>query len=237
MNRELLRKIQSRGYWRVNFHPLSFKRDKISKLIECVKIIQDCYVQLRGWSYPFFREELLYEGGINYGQDYIETEIDFQHHKELWRFYQSAQFIHYRALWEDWYENEIWFDERSTIPTPREIISVEGVIYLLTEIFEFIKRLAKKEIYNEGLKLVILLVNTENRRLANTNYEKSGFYNEYKTTLYQINFEKIYYSDDIIIKSNEYAYEAISHFFERFKWFPPIKNIQEIQKSFLGRRS
>ena len=232
MNWDLINKIKSRGYWRINFHPLIFEKERIKSLRDCIEIINDCCLQLRGWPYPPLNEEK-----INAGQDFIENEIDSSHHKELWRFYQSAQFIHYRALWEDWLESEIWFDEISAIPNPGEIIAVEGIVFLLTEIFEFVKGLAKKKLYDDGIKINISLVNTEGRRLANTNCERVGFFVEYKSSLYQIPLEKFYKSKDIITYSFDYAVESSIYFFERFKWFPPIKNIQEIQKSFLGRRS
>ena len=107
----------------------------------------------------------------------------------------------------------------------------------MTEIFEFIKGLVKKGLYDDGIKINISLINTKERRLAIIDPNRVPFFFEYKSPLSEISLEKIYKNEDIMVHSSDYAIDFSIYFFERFKWInPPIKNIKEIQKNFLERK-
>ncbi len=96
--RETLNKIKSCGYWRINIRPLNFEKEMITSLSRCEEIIENAVVKLRGWPYPVFHHNLK----IQKGQDWIQTIGRFEDETEIWRFFQSSQFIHYFALREDW---------------------------------------------------------------------------------------------------------------------------------------
>jgi len=235
---EILKEIKSRGYWKINFYPLGAKETRIREIANLQKFVEKHAVSLRGWPYPFYREE-----DRKIGQDYIEVSVDFgksglfPHHKESWRFYQSGQFIHYRALWEDWYSSPIFFNETQEIPKPGAIISIYGVIYLATEILEFIRRIAAEGIYNEGIRFHLSLVNTENRKLAITDPNRTGFYQDYRSSMSEIDFEDSFGKDQIMSSSKEIALEVARQIFARFGWFmPSIKPLQADQENFLQRR-
>ena len=65
---DLLEKIKSRGYWKVNIKPMKFKEDLINTPAECKEIIQEVQVRLRGWYYPYFS----YNNPPTANLDYIE---------------------------------------------------------------------------------------------------------------------------------------------------------------------
>ncbi len=123
---------------------------------------------------------------------------------------------------------------KQTIP-PREInkpvLALEYTIYLLTEIFEFLSRLAKQGIYKEGVNLKIELINTEKRRLFILSPMRANFLQEYKTGSPKLSYSKRLNEEEVINKPKELALEAIRWFVERFGWKTPninaLRNIQE----------
>lgn len=66
-------------------------------------------VRLRGRDYSHTEENALI-----YGQDYMESSLEFESNKEIWRIYQSGQFVHHIAMREDWQqEDNMIFDGKS----------------------------------------------------------------------------------------------------------------------------
>src|ERR1043166_6582061 len=98
--KEVEKKIRSRGYWRVVIRPSSFIAER-ARLRDLEQIARDTVVQLRGWDYPHFPRD-----GVTRGNDFIEalTDSGWIQHIELWRLYQSGQFVHLFAMREDWLE-------------------------------------------------------------------------------------------------------------------------------------
>src|SRR6266571_644849 len=120
---DLGNEIRSRGYWRVNVRPTVFIPERVA-LRELEAITRDSIVQLRGWDYPHFPRE-----GVTRGNDFIEgaTEAAFISHLEVWRLYQSGQFIHLFSMREDWVEG-------TPLPglgnvKPGELLSWESPLY------------------------------------------------------------------------------------------------------------
>src|SRR6266571_4616409 len=143
---DLGNEIRSRGYWRVNVRPTVFIPERVA-LRELEAITRDSIVQLRGWDYPHFPRE-----GVTRGNDFIEgaTEAAFISHLEVWRLYQSGQFIHLFSMREDWVEG-------TPLPglgnvKPGELLSLESTLYTITEIFLFAARLAQRMAQGHALR-------------------------------------------------------------------------------------
>jgi len=151
--KERLEKIKSNGYWRVNIRPIHFEEHRIESLERCWDIVDLCCVRLRGWDYPAVSEKEKI-----FGDDYVQSGADFRGMIELWRFYQSGQFIHYFSCLEDYWkenigENSRWLGEVSTL-------------YRVTEIYEFATRLAMKDVFKNGVIISIMLKGMKGRSLA-----------------------------------------------------------------------
>jgi len=65
-----------------------------------------CLLGLRflGLDYPDIPRE-----GITRHKDFLQGLTSWEHHLELWRLYQSAQFVHLFAFQEDWWSESEWF--------------------------------------------------------------------------------------------------------------------------------
>ncbi len=236
MKTEFLDKIKSRGYWRVNFQPL-VDAQKLT-LEECKEIVRKNSVALRGWNYPHFPPRSEEDQGLIPGNNYYEGWVDGGSYKEFWKMYQSEQFIHYKALKEDWFEGDIWFNKMAENIKPGAFLGITGgVVYQITEVFEYLSRLGKAGLYNEGVIVSIGLHNTENRQLWIENGMRAPLYQRYLTGAQIIEFDKAYSKEQVIIASKELALEVIKHIFARFGWHtPPIDTFKKDQDDLLSGR-
>jgi hypothetical protein len=148
---ERLEKIKSQGYWRVNIRPIDFDEHRIESLERCWEIIEDCRVLFFIRPYPVINKM-----EKAYGYDWIQSGDEINGASELWRFYQSGQFIHYFPCMEDYsYDEEI------------HSLNIWSVFYKITEIYEFATRLAEKGVYKNHIKISIKLIGMMNRGLSN----------------------------------------------------------------------
>ena len=232
--KETIKKIKSQGYWRVNIRPLNFIKDRIASLSQCEEIIRNAVVELRGWPYPTAH----YNIPILRGQNWIQVVADYGDEIEVWRFYQSGQFSQFLALREDLMDLE---PIKNRVIPAREItkpvLCLEYTVFLLTEIFEFLSRIAKQGIYKEGVEIKIELINTENRKLFIFDPMRAGFLEDYKTADSKLSYQKTLNEEEIIEKSKDCALEAILWFIDRFGWRNPnVTAIKDMQQKLLERR-
>lgn len=234
---DVLNTVKSKGYWRINFEPLTYNENKLT-IFQCKELVEKNSLHLRGWDYPHVPQrhgdDTALEPGNNYYQGWLDWKDD--KYKEFWRMYQSGQFIHYLALREDWleeYQNKnMWADDE--IFKPGETLGVVGATYQITEIFEFLSRLIADGLYEDGVNVSISLNNTQDRKLMVDQFLRMGFSTPKKTSSDKISFSKKYTKEDIVSDPMKRATEVIVHFFERFGWNPPnVDVIKEDQKKFL----
>ena len=214
---EVKKRIKERGYWKINFHPIKFIPNLIPSGEDCIEILTNNIVRLRGWDYPHIPREGVDNQGIYPGDDYYEAYIDWDIHKEAWRFYQSGQFIHYRALEEDWMQESVF---GYNYIKPGSILEVIMTIYTLTEIFEFLRRLTVgSNVYEEGGIIKIELINMNGRMLKLLDPMRSSLSMSYIARIPEIKIpEKIVTKEDIMNKSKELALESLAHVFKTFGW-------------------
>lgn len=237
LKKDLLEKIQKRGYWRINFQPL-IDTQKFTSLGECKDIVEKNTVELRGWDYPHFPRRRGDDTGLEPGENFYQGWVDWENHKEFWRMYQSGQFIHYLALREDWLEEDSWRQNLHEKIKPMSSLGIIGsVVYQMTEIFEFLSRLGTAGIYDEGVRVSIALHNTENRELWIEDSMRAPFFQPYKTGMQKIEFVKEFTKEQSISSPKDLAFEVIKHIFDRFGWHnPPIETIKKDQDSLLSGR-
>ena len=151
--KDRMEKIKSTGYWRVNIRPIQFEEHRIESLERCWEIMESCHVLLRGWDYPAVSEKEKI-----FGDDWVQSGADFRGMVELWKFYQSGQFIHYFSCREDYRQKEV--------DTNSRWLGVISTLYRITEIYEFSARMAIKEVFGSGVIISIKLKGMEDRSLA-----------------------------------------------------------------------
>ncbi len=225
---DLLKKIISRGYWKITIRPKEFNSELITPISQCISIIKDNSLKLGGWDYPHF--DLNIKPLI--ATDYIEQSTDWWDHLEYWRYYQSGQFIHYCGLGEDWQEQRTewpqWIDSK-----PGESLAIFETLFMITQIFEFSARLAIKNILGSECFLKIELHNINNRKLFMDRRNRMLSY-DYKCIVNELirTFELT--AADLISNSSQYSIEHTIWLLNRFNWtgISPIIFTDE-QKKFI----
>jgi len=160
-----LEKIKSKGYWHVNIRPIEFEERRIESLDRCWDVVESCSVYLRGWPYPYYPRVDEREKASR-DDDWVQSSIDFNGIVELWRFYQSGQFIHYFSCLEDYRINEAGIYKPMIASRGLSILST---LYRITEIYEFTTRLALKNVFQDAVQISIKLVGMKDRELFEWN--------------------------------------------------------------------
>lgn len=202
-------KFKSKGYWEIVIRPSKFIEKRIPSLRDCVDIIRDNNVLFRGWDYPHYDSS----NGPIPGGDYMEQSFCWEEygHIEIWRYYQSGQFAHYLAVWEDW---DRGIKDRGNNRDPK-VLNLISTIYLLTEIFEFAARLGTKGYLGDSCEIKITLHDAKDRSLISP----VGFLSpNYVSNLPEISYSVILSVSDLIGNADDHALTAAKYLFERFNW-------------------
>jgi hypothetical protein len=222
----LLEKIKSKGYWYVNFAPVEFIPERIKNIIDCKQIIKENQVRFKGWSYPIFPPEVSDRYGINTGKNYQEGWVDVEGNKEIWRLYQSTQFVQYLALQEDWYAEHSLFPDYLTKIKPKTILGVTETLFTITEIFEFISKFYLKNVFSGELNVEITLFNILGRKLKSLDLNRAPLLSDYISSSNEIIFARKY-SQESFLNSTSLSLEVAVYFFNRFSWDNPSLTILE----------
>lgn len=231
MNEALLERIRTRGHWRINFRPRAYV-PQILSLPRCKELVESNKVQLRGWDYPHIQRNEEH-GGQRPAGEYYESWTEWQNHLEFWRMYRSAQFLHYLALREDWLEESNWPTDLARSIKPLGALGIVGSIYQITEIFEFIFRLARTGLYSTGVEVSIVLHNTENRALWVDDARRMPFFEARLTGAPSIKIVRELTGEELLFGDAKLSISATLELFENFAWQPSPELVAEERGRFL----
>lgn len=227
MSTQLLDKIRSRGYWQVIVRPNLFQDKLIPKMSELYPLLQRSKVSLRGWDFPHLDSRTEPERH----SDWIEQEYEWDRFLEVWRFYQSGQFIHISGIKDDWLEQS----RLSSVPPywkPNAFLSIPGVVFRFTEIYEFTARLALTEPFAnvDGYVLQVLIRGLKGRRLHFDDLRPMQDSNQWVSNTEEYRFEARHAAGELIAHPRELALNPSRVLFERFHWDPTDAVLREIQQ-------
>ena len=213
----LIEKIQSRGYWRTIIRPDRFSQDKIN-YSDLYSLVQNTSVDIFGGGFPNVIEE-----PPSKGLDCVGQEIEKGYFLEIWRLYQSGQFIHYADILDDWFSI-------SNNLQPGKQLTIGEVIRQFTGIFVFASHLALADVYAEDTYVVIdvLLKGLQGRQLIFSRPGRSHYEAQIPEYPYTGRFQK----DELIARSKELALQASREVFSRFGWNPAQAILEDIQSTF-----
>jgi len=241
MNKEdIIKKIKSKGYWEINIRPDVYNSQRIEKQ-KIKEIMRSAVVELRGWDYPHFIDS---EGEPYPILNGIEKYVDWSNHVEFWRMMQSANFYHLLALREDWIEAERYKHMQIGLGDSKELqdkrwLGVLGTLYTVTEIFEFAKRLASQNIFDENIIIEIKLYDLADRILVIDSSNKVPFMLERKAKISEpwTYHKNLFSVNELLNKADELALDAFIDLVYLFSWDnPPVENLKNDQQKFLQGR-
>lgn len=227
-----LARIHETAYWRILIHPIDYDDHRLPTLRDCREAVEAASVRLRGWDYPHIDPS-----ASKSGSGWIQSGSDFGNHVEIWRFYQSGQFVHQRAELSQRigpYENMSDPRGGQVRPEPRYVDFIE-VLYTATEVLEFARNLAYRGVLTPSASLTIELHNAAGLRLiAPPGRIMSGMY------LYQndepIQWSAIQPAPMLVATAPDIALQATISMLECFGWRDVSRAMLEVdQHRFLER--
>ena len=228
---ELLEKIRSRGYWKVIIRPATFVEKRVEHRSALLSILEKSSVESRGWSFPKVWGHL----GVEEGSDWIGQEIGLEPIMELWRFYQSGQFIDYFAMPEDWADGP-----GLRLPagdgTRRVVLDIDHVVLRFAQIFEFASRLSFTQAGDDGARIEIFVANMENHFLLPPEFDfgKVSWIPEAREPemRYTADLAKI----ELVAAPRELALKPAIELLGYFGWNLGIDIVRDLQEQVLQNR-
>ena len=231
---EILEKIKSRGHWRVVIRPATFVEKRIAERSALLPILENTSVQLKGWNFPHIDAFVHTQSGT----DWIGQEIDWDSIVELWRFYQSGQFVHYSGMLSDWNEHSGtytgWSSQWDSQGNRIVLLDIKEVMFRFAEIFEFASRLTFTEAGDEQMHLEIAIVGIENYLLGVSPGNQTYFFREMVNLESRISFVFELHKFELVANTKELALKPAAELFQRFGWDPGIGVLRDIQYEILN---
>lgn len=220
----VLEKIKSRGYWKVIIRPATYIKDRITPINALFPILAKTSVQLLGWDFPHLDRQNIPHIDL----EYISQEIDWNHEVEIWRFYQSGQFIHFAGINTDWRDqSELWPPSKDW--ELGKSLGICNTVYRYTEIFEFASRLALTAAGDNQMKIDVTLNGLEGRRLVVDHPRRGTLSLNYTASLKEFPYGVTLAREELIAEPRKYALEPSLEFFRRFGWEPSLEVLRDIQ--------
>ena len=221
---ELINKIRSKGYWRVVVRPNLFVEKRVADITALKPILQKSSVRLRGWDFPHVNGR----GKAYVDLDSIAQEYEWDHYHELWRLFQSGQFIYYGGFVMDWME-------RKTMPSsrgiPKRVLSVRDAVFRFTEIFEFATRMALTEAGHEQMHIEIKAGGLKGRSLWVDPAKYIDFSFEQMAEIDEVPYEIDVPSPELMAESKDLALVAAKELFKRFDWDASLRTLRDMQST------
>jgi hypothetical protein len=228
-------------FWRVVIRPAQYKPERVpyAKLRETLDRVQ---VRLRGWYFPHLTNK---SHEIEHGMNYYGTWVVFSNY-EYWRFYESAQLVHYHGLREHVDEA---YRARVAETTKRNLawqkpdwsringyIDIINFLYTVTEMFEFASRLAAFLSVEESMNVQISLNNIEGYILGVSDPSRAWDF-VYRCDASNLSNTWVIESNVLQVDSAPLSLAAAQWFFERFGWADVnMTALEDAQAAFLKKR-
>ncbi len=218
-----LEDLKSRGHWRFLARPTQFDALHVRDLARLEEIVRQSRVSVRGWDFPHVDPNTQ----VQRHQDRIEQQSEFAYHFDVWRFYQSGQFVYFRSLWSDWEDRSLWGPPREGWCVGDTLL-VEDAIVVCSEALEFSARLAATEAGGDQMRVELSLIDLEGRRLR---MESAGlpFVTPRVAHLPKWSCGDTFERGELAANSKDIAVDFARDLFSRFNWDVSADQLQNMQ--------
>lgn len=222
----LLEKIRSRGHWQVVIRPGRYVEKRIQNICALYPIVQKASVGLRGWDFPHVDPHTKPHIDV----DWVGQESEWQQYLEIWRFYQSGQFVDVAGMPLD------WRDQSTLWPADQDwkagaLFGIGDALFTFTEVFEFAARLALTEAGDELMHIEITVSGLAGRRLWVDLHNRWPMFRRYEASLGELPYKVELPRSELVAQARELALKPAAELFARFGWNPDAAILRDIQKN------
>lgn len=231
MNDALVEKIQSRGYWRVNFRPTS-RDGTLASVSAARRAVEKATVSLRGWDFPHMPGHAAEGDRTAIMESSFEAFTDWGDKHEFWAIYTSTQFIHLKSIRSDWLAEDDFHGDRSHMYPPN-ILGLVDNLWHICEAYEFLSRMAEQGLYQTGADVSIGLMNTAGRSLYVDSSTRSELSWKRKTNATNIEHKRSLVPGEVR-EPRARARETILYILDRFDFQPEAIVLTSIIEELYG---
>jgi hypothetical protein len=231
---DLAQRIRSRGHWNVTLRPNTFIEKRVKALADLEQALHTSHVALRSRDYPHLPHQ-----GATRQSHFIQGVANWEHHYELWRLSQSAQFVHLFAMQEDWWSESRRASNSSLAEVkPGELLEVPNVLFTFTELFLFAARLVEALAVGPDIVLEYKLAGLAGRRLQILDPRRRPLHGLRMagSDLTEYREELTIETSTLIASARELAIDQTLAVYERFNWKPARATLVEDQRRLIERR-
>ena len=228
---EFLEKIKSRGYWKIIIHPATFDQARIENTAELHRILQKSYVQYpkRRWEFPHYHAS----APVQEANDWIGRESEREVYLELWRFYQSGQFVSIKGMYEDWRDNSKLF----AIPDgwqPGKFLNVEDTLLQFSEVFDLASSLMFSPVFDAQIRVKISAHNLIGRCLKLVlDGKENARLKTFTTSVNEIPYMIDLTPFKLVGRHRDLALPPAVQLFQQFGWNPGIEYLRDLRDEAL----
>lgn len=227
----LVKKIKTRGFCEVNVTPLVSSNFK--SLSECFAIVEQSQVQ-KEWLLPFI-PRVHTQGRVDTAENCYQAISEMHSRKEVWRMHLTEHFYMVNAFVEDWLDGDPLRGQLAKDHPPGQYLFYNTtILYYLTLLYEFIKRLTLYGLYENGARISIQFKNTANRQLYLDSHRTLPFMTRKTTSANEIQIVNEYDRNKLLLDSLPLSNEAILKVCAYFQYSPPADAVLEMQKLILN---
>lgn len=206
--KEVVNRIQSRGYWHRVFRPLPFEEERV-ELGKLYAMVQQSAVE-NGWGCPM----------INPGMPpsttsaYVGHVFEWEDCREAWRFYTSGQFVSVKAFMLDWREKASY--AWPNLPgEATDYLGMLDAVRSFTAFYEFAARLAMSEAGAERVSVTIEARRLKGRTLISEAPHRR-LNQRYQTAAEDFSYPREVTRTDLVAQPSEMALEGVRKLFQCF---------------------
>jgi len=222
---DVLKEIRTRGYWVVTIRPATFEASREQNPMRLAEFVQQKKVRMGGWSFPQFDPN----SDPTIGPDYVEQGGHWAYHIELWRLYQSGQFVSNKACYEDWPEHFSRYDKNAP-KKPGSELHVYPTLLLIASVCEFAARLALSSVGSDRMVIQVRLRGMKGRRLLIRNLLRGELYPEKVAGIEEYVVTREVARDELVAAASELGISMTHELFVRFSWDPPLSILRDIHR-------
>ena len=225
----ILSRLKSRGYWMVSIHPISYQKNLSISQSDLYSIIMNTSVRFRGWDFP----HIDYNNNPILGMDWVGLDYCRDDEFEVWRFFQSGQFVHFFAIHGEWRDESTFWPADSNW-SPGAGFYYLSSIYTFLEIFELASRLSRSPAGSAYMRVSIELHGLSGRRLVEDDFRFS-LPKLYLSKQPDWKFDQTYSFVDLTTQSRDFAAQAARELFAIFGLDVSIESLKRIEDTLVRR--
>lgn len=231
---ELINKIKSKGFIEFKF---AFSPILELDLTELKDIIRRCQVNFN-WTYPYLHSRPLQENNsLQFGDNFLEMELDMWSRKEFWRFFTDGSFSFISAFTEDWFGDEGDFFRKGMeerYPSGEYLFYFTTILEPITAFISFLERVIIEKNIDGNVKVELKYYKTKDRKLNLDSYERLWTLGTKTTKADNISESINLQATQLKMDSLKISNELVIKVLKRFDFHPPADNILMEQKKILN---